>query len=495
MDRLTEYMHAFIPFVASSHVRAEQAVSHDQSEDSEAETPSGDENAVSSAPVEHHEPGEMGASVATGGEEPLTENPDAETAPESRGSASVDPARNTVAPPSVGNGELFSLPLIEMIGAAIRQSARAEEHEAAGASGSATVPPQTHPEDVGGAKAGSGSPLGASEEGDVGSNTTDSSGGASSGAEPDPADIAVASAPVEFSEAAMQQSASAPPAGGGGGGSGGRPAVVVRFSSEAPGNAEEGGHAVEPDLSDTGLSEYEFGACDGGHGSHGGDCDATDPTKKTAATDADAMAVLLGGSATAAGFGASTTGEVNLEFKDLGPLTIAYGQATYTAEGSEGASADSYALVTGADYVVTFTIDHPVGFGPFGSVAEQSTTFVFAIDWEEEAFAEAGNPLLGSSIEQWFGGPEQTVETIGNTASSTGVAHFTGGQDDIDLALLTVSEDGVGSSSHLQAAADDLSLSLIGQAWGEDTLAWTDGTAIQIEDEYSSINGSVVGIG
>ena len=86
--------------------------------------------------------------------------------------------------------------------------------------------------------------------------------------------------------------------------------------------------------------------------------------------------------------------------KDMGNVTVAKGYAIFEATGTsstqDGARADTYLAVTGADIVVEFTFDHTVKLG--NTVVAVSATRYIAIDIEN--WAPPNGPLVVDSANQ-----------------------------------------------------------------------------------------------
>lgn len=245
---------------------------------------------------------------------------------------------------------------------------------------------------------------------------------------------------------------------------------------------------------------------DGANGTSPGtsDDDDTSPAESGMAdsdpADADAMTILLGGFATASGAGASTSGDVNIDIVDYGPVTIGYGYATYTSMGGDSADAMTFVDVAGADLVYTFDYNFGHDFG-FGQSYEQSTTYVLAIDLEEDEF-----PVGFFDNHQGPGGEykpfwdwlskheEEDVQIDGNFAEVELVGQVVGdgGEPPVVAASSVLSIDEVGSFLSAEAASEQGELSLSANAIGIDTLAIGEGSILEVEDQFSSISGVVI---
>ena len=207
--------------------------------------------------------------------------------------------------------------------------------------------------------------------------------------------------------------------------------------------------------------------------------------------DADAMLILLGGTAEGSGNGASSSGEVDLDVVDYGPFTVGYGYAIYSATGGDSAQAFTFAEVEGADLVYTFGNDWSFGGQAY------SVTYVVAIDIEEDAFAQ--DPVwLAAQAAGWDhpfagffnDGEEEDVSADGNVGLLSLVA------DVQDLAPATVTGGtvgvaGVGSAAAGTAQSEQASLSLNAQGTGVETFASAGGGLLEVEDQFSSVTGAV----
>jgi hypothetical protein len=286
------------------------------------------------------------------------------------------------------------------------------------------------------------------------------------------------------------------------------------FSPQSVMNPEAAG-MVEPGMSHSSGSGTHAGSTGsfGGGGSVGVKTGA--PAAATGAnasvdggvvTDEDAMEIVLGGLAHAEGIGSNTSGTTTLEMKDLGPLTIAIGTATYTASGSEFADADTFAQVTGADYYWIYTVDGGPGLGGVGSHYDQSTTVVVAIDIEGDYTMNSGalDDFLENMVPEGAllvdnSGSEEYVFTSGNSSIASGNASITNdniadGDAPANVLTSTTNSPGEGSISYVNMTSEMASLSLLVDARGVETLTFADGSLIQVEDEYSSLFGIVTGI-
>lgn len=207
--------------------------------------------------------------------------------------------------------------------------------------------------------------------------------------------------------------------------------------------------------------------------------------------DADAMLILLGGTATGSGDGATTSGEVNLQIVDYGMITVGFGYAKYSASGSDGSTADTFAAVEGADVFYIFGFDY--GFMNYS----YSVTYVLALDFEEAEYAQMlgwNDCLMQGPLTQWLVDSEKDVSVNGNTAFLT----FHVDVQDNNLPEVdgsTIAIAGTGSSVTASGQSEQASLWLNGNVSGIDTLASASGSLIEIEDQFSSVSGVVIGVG
>jgi hypothetical protein len=211
--------------------------------------------------------------------------------------------------------------------------------------------------------------------------------------------------------------------------------------------------------------------------------------------DADAMLILLGGTAEGSGDGASSSGEVDLDVVDYGAITVGWGYAIYSATGGDSAQAFTFAEVDGADLVYTFGNDWSYGGQAY------SVTYVVAIDFEEDAFAQ--DPVwLAAQAAGWDhpfavffnDGEEDDVSADGNV----GLLSLAADVQDFAPATVTggtASVGGVGSAAAGTAQSEQASLSLTANGTGSETLASADGSLLEVEDQFSSVTGSVIVIG
>jgi hypothetical protein len=265
-------------------------------------------------------------------------------------------------------------------------------------------------------------------------------------------------------------------AGGGGGGGGG----VIGGSKRS--KADDHGSESDEDTSP-----------DDSSGTDGQDGGGLPGYVDSDAADADAMMLLLGGAATGSGNGANSSGEVELEIVDYGSLTIGYGYAKYTASGDDGATADTFASVEGADLVYMFNFDVD------GLNSAYSITYVLALDFENDADAQGWasvDPtywLTQGPSGQWLIGPEQNVSVDGNT----GLVLMNSDVQDDNSAVAnasTYSVTDVGSGSSIAVQSEQGSLWLTGNMTGIDTFADATGSLVEIEDRFSSVSGTVLGV-
>lgn len=124
------------------------------------------------------------------------------------------------------------------------------------------------------------------------------------------------------------------------------------------------------------------------------------------------VAAAVGGEGAATGDDTLTTGDATLRFVDLGPVTFVVGSATVSSaaaspDGGEqpSAYADTFADVTGADLVFTFSVDASgAGDGDSGAwETATSTTRLFALDIDGLDFA-AGQQVVQFDLTRDTGG-------------------------------------------------------------------------------------------
>ena len=249
--------------------------------------------------------------------------------------------------------------------------------------------------------------------------------------------------------------------------------------------------------------------------------------------DADSMLVMLGGMATGLG-DATTEGDADLEIVDYGNITVAYGNATFsaTADASEDgatAYADTYADVIGADLVFVYDVDNSymTGEGADAQYTDTSTTYVVAIDFEPgHPFSEEfdagddngfeheydpglvmgysggffGHASLGGlpfSVFHRFGGADEgEVAVEGNGADLIFNAAGEGDDGSQPVVLLgdvsTVEDSSSGSILVAQTTYGELTLA--SNAYGPDTYAIVEGYMAGIDGEFSTLSGLVTGI-
>jgi len=179
--------------------------------------------------------------------------------------------------------------------------------------------------------------------------------------------------------------------------------------------------------------------------------------KRFAADDADGMRLELGGEANAVWENTHAEGNVSSRVVDLGPVTIARGNATFgaSAQSSEDeiayAAADSYADADGADIAITTTrktTGTSQGDGQ-ASMNETSQTRVFAIDIQGIDLP-IGPIVLDRMVSH--SGPGRPQPAEGNVAELT-----------VDA-----------------------------EARGDNTSVGVDGTVLTVEDQYSGVTAVVV---
>ena len=204
--------------------------------------------------------------------------------------------------------------------------------------------------------------------------------------------------------------------------------------------------------------------------------------------DADAMLILLGGTAEGSGNGASSSGEVDLDVVDYGPFTVAWGHAIYSATGGDSAQAFTFAEVEGADLVYTFGNDWSFGGHAY------SVTYVVAIDIEEDAFAQdpawQGIPW-NHPFAAFLNDGEEEVSIDGNV----GVLSLIADVQDLGTPSTVLGGTsvvaGVGSAAAGTAQSEQASLSLSAQGTGAETFASAGGGLLEVEDQFSSVSGAV----
>lgn len=138
-------------------------------------------------------------------------------------------------------------------------------------------------------------------------------------------------------------------------------------------------------------------------------------TTPEASSGGDTTATV-GGSATAVGDNTLATGDVSLKMVDRGAMTTVRGEAKATASATGGdtyAAAETYADVTGADFVLTRTVKSS-GSGSDSSTAS-STTKVIAFTFDKFDFKN-GPIELDFTHERNSGGRSERLELDGNAA-------------------------------------------------------------------------------
>jgi hypothetical protein len=256
-------------------------------------------------------------------------------------------------------------------------------------------------------------------------------------------------------------------------------------SASARGSSSDAG--TSPDGSGGNSNEVTDPQNPGGGGDPLGDAGYVEPDP----ADADAMMILIGGTATGAGDGAMSSGQVDLEIVDHGWVTVGHGYAMYAASGDDGATADTFAAVEGADLV--FMID----FGYELLNNSYSATYVLALDFEEDELAQMfgwNDWLMQGPFGQWLTDPETDVSIQGNF---TFVSLNTYLRDD-SVAVYggtTTTLTDIGSSATAWIQSEQASLWLNGSASGIDTFISAAGSMVEIEDHFSSVSGVIVGVG
>jgi hypothetical protein len=211
--------------------------------------------------------------------------------------------------------------------------------------------------------------------------------------------------------------------------------------------------------------------------------------------DSDSMLILLGGMATGEGEGAASTGEVVFDIVDYGAFTIGYGYATYTAQGSESAEADTFYSVYGADLVFTYRDDDESGN------SDSSSTYVLAIDFEEGLSAEQHPGLSSLNWMELLGqGPfaqaqggeeEEPISINGNLADVSFEARIDDDEAPDAVQFSSLAFDNLGSSALVWLQSEQAAIYMNGEAQGIDTFVLSEGTLLEIEDQFSSVNGAM----
>jgi hypothetical protein len=222
----------------------------------------------------------------------------------------------------------------------------------------------------------------------------------------------------------------------------------------------------------------------------------TTPTVEPAVEpDADAMMILLSGSAEASGEGAASAGQTALDIVDYGSITIAYGQAVYVATGTES-DADTYLEVAGADVVYSYEVDNDDG------VTDTSAVYFIAIDFEGDP---ATHPALSNldwlqmllangPFTQWPGTMDNDqISVEGNVALLNVLAQGSPGQSPPSVQQATNAIETTGSSALLGLDGEGADLMLLGESQGVDTFVSVD-ALLEIGDQFSSVNGTLIGI-
>jgi hypothetical protein len=208
--------------------------------------------------------------------------------------------------------------------------------------------------------------------------------------------------------------------------------------------------------------------------------------------DADAMMILLGGTATGSGNGALSSGDIHLDIVDYGWYTVGHGYAKFSASGSDEATAGTFAAVEGAD--LAFVIDFDYGY----MNNYYSVTYVYALDFEEDAIAQMfgwNDLLMQGPFAQWLTSPEEDVSVNGNVVSLSLSTDLQGGTGVAVFEGTTTTLTHVGSSAAAWIQSELGSLSLNGSVTGIDTLVSAAGSLVEIDDQYSSVAGVIVGVG
>jgi hypothetical protein len=241
------------------------------------------------------------------------------------------------------------------------------------------------------------------------------------------------------------------------------------------------------EANDTGDGHHNSG----GPGDPGGDHPADTGYVEPDPADADAMMILLGGTAAGAGDGAKSSGEVTLEIVDYGLFTVGLGSAKYAASGDDGSAADTFAAVQGAD--VVYVLD----FGYDFLNSSYSATYVLALDFEEDQYAQMfgwNDWFVPGPFAEWMTNAEEDVSVNGNL---TFLSLTTYVQDDAVAVFggSSTSLIDVGSSATAWIQSEQASLWLSASVTGIDTFASASGSLIEIDDHFSSVSGVVIGVG
>lgn len=212
-------------------------------------------------------------------------------------------------------------------------------------------------------------------------------------------------------------------------------------------------------------------------------------------TDEHSMLIFLGGMAAGEGDGAASTGEVIFDIVDYGPYTIGYGYASYAAQGSESAEADTFYSVYGADLVFTYRDDDESGN------SDSSSIYVLAIDFEEGLNAEQHPGLANLDWMQLLaqgpfalaqGGEEdEPVSINGNLADVSFQARIDDDEAPDAVEFSSLAFDNLGSSALVWLQSEQAAIYMNGEAQGVDTFVLSEGTLLEIEDQFSSVNGAM----
>jgi hypothetical protein len=211
--------------------------------------------------------------------------------------------------------------------------------------------------------------------------------------------------------------------------------------------------------------------------------------------DADAMMILLGGTAEASGEGATSAGQTVLDIVDYGSVTIGYGRAIYTATG-EDADADTFLEVAGADVVYSYEVDNEDGD------TDSSAVYVVAVDFEGDAeqHPELSNldwlALLLSQgpLTQWEGTEDNDeISVDGNVALFDVWAQGSDEQSPPSVQQVIHAIENAGSSALIVLEDEQATLTLLGESQGINTFVSAD-ALLQIDDQFSSVSGVLVGI-
>lgn len=230
------------------------------------------------------------------------------------------------------------------------------------------------------------------------------------------------------------------------------------------------------------------------------------------ATDADSMIVMLGGTAASQGADGTTTGTIDLNIVDYGAVTIATGLATFeslsSGAGVDPGTANTFVDVIGADIVFTYDVDYDYAL-PFDQFVNFSQTYVLAIDFENDpgaaaaGAADAAGPFaqvtdlfagLPPELLAMFDGEGSDAFSIdGNIADLTFSLVSDGDPGATTVAATTDSVEDTLSISDLDAQWNGGSIVANVDAEGVATIASIGGSVVEVENDYSTLSGWVIG--